>query len=36
MIYDSAAMVHMSPDRGKFVNFKIIEPKAVKVAIMQS
>jgi hypothetical protein len=31
-IYDSGATTHMSPSRGKFVDFMSIEPKAVKGA----
>ena len=31
-IYNSEAMVHMSPSRDKFVNFRKIEPKGVKAA----
>ena len=32
MIYDSGATTHMSLNRDKFVNFRKIEPKGVKVA----
>ena len=31
-IYNSGASAHMSPNRGRFTDFRSIEPKAVKAA----